>query len=185
MSQIPILPANPAILQARAKWQYTGQKRPAFAQHPEPGQESVWDYPRPPRIETVSAPIKVMSGELVVAATTAAKRVLETAGAPTYYIPPDDIDTSLVEFGEPASICEWKGLAQSLHVDGQADAGWRYIQMFEEFAELYQWPSFYPTKLKCFVGEEQVTAQPGGYYGGWVTRALMGPIKGSPDSSGW
>ena len=123
--------------------------------------------------------------ETFIAETQNGVRVLETAGAPTYYFPPGDVETTLIEFGEMASICEWKGVAQSIHVQGIQDAGWRYIRMFEDFAELHEWPSFYPKKLLCFVDTELVTHQPGGYYGGWVTSDLAGPIKGAAGSESW
>ena len=185
MTKIPILPTSQMILQAREKWQYTGAQRPDFAEPTEPGQESVWDYPRPPRIEPVPLPVTVLYQDQIVASTTRAVRVLETAGAPTIYFPPEDVNEALVEFGEPTSICEWKGLAQAIHVGDIRDAGWRYMQMFSEFTDLYLWPSFYPGKLDCIVGEEQARPQPGGYYGGWVTDNIRGPIKGEPGSGGW
>ena len=82
-------------------------------------------------------------------------------------------------------MCEWKGVAQPLVIAGVVGAGWRYVEMFPEFADLYQWIAFYPDKFECFVGKERVTPQPGGYYGGWVTRKIAGPIKGEPGSGGW
>ncbi|MEM7002214.1 MAG: DUF427 domain-containing protein [Pseudomonadota bacterium] len=182
---IPILPVSDAIKASRSKWQYQGEQRPDFAEAPEPGQESVWDYPRPPRIESVDAVVRVFNGKQLIAQSERAKRVCETASAPTYYLPPADVETDLVEYGEMSSICEWKGVAQSLHVAGVPDAGWRYIRMFEAFSELFEWPSFYPKKLLCFVDNELVTHQDGGFYGGWVTKSLAGPIKGRPGTEGW
>ncbi|MFX5760796.1 DUF427 domain-containing protein, partial [Acinetobacter baumannii] len=55
------------------------------------GQESVWDYPRPPRLERVGARLRVLFNARVVAETTAGYRVLETSHPPVYYIPPGDI----------------------------------------------------------------------------------------------
>ena len=182
---IPILPESDQIIASRNKWTYTGQARPEFAEEPEEGQRSVWDFPRPPKIEPVDAVLRVFNEKTLIAETQRGIRVLETAGAPTYYFPPSDVEDSLVEFGEMASICEWKGVAQSVHVQGIQDAGWRYIKMFEDFAELHEWPSFYPKKLLCFVDTELVTHQPGGYYGGWVTSDLAGPIKGVAGSESW
>ena len=121
----------------------------------------------------------------VIADTTSGVRVLETAGAPTYYFPPADVDPTIVSYGEVTSLCEWKGAAQTANLPDVANAGWRYVQMFEEFAALYQWPSFYPSRVRCFVGDEQATPQPGGFYGGWVTKNLTGPIKGEPGSNYW
>ena len=55
---------------------------------PGPGQETVWDYPRPPRIEPTDRRVRVIVGGVTVADTTHALRVLETASPPTFYIPP-------------------------------------------------------------------------------------------------
>lgn len=183
--QIPILPISEQIQGSRDQWLHDGTKRPEFAEPCTTDQESVWDYSRPPRIEPVGEVLRVFNAKTLIAETQRGVRVTETAGAPTYYFPPGDVDMSHVELGEMVSICEWKGVAQSLHVDGIQDAGWRYVRMFEEFADLFEWPSFYPKKLLCFVDVERVTHQPGGYYGGWVTENLTGPIKGMPGSEGW
>lgn len=181
---IPTLTADPRILAARDHWQFRGQKRPDFAAEPMEGQESVWDYPRPPRIEDVAATLRVEHAGELVAETRRGKRVLETAGAPTYYFPPDDV-MAVIKPESGGSICEWKGVAQPLSIAGVANAGWRYVEMFPEFADLYQWIAFYPSKLDCYVGDERVTPQPGGYYGGWVTANVVGPIKGEPGSGAW
>ena len=184
-----LLPEDERVIAARTHWQHTGKQRPAFAEATVAGEESVWDFPRPPIAEPVEEEVRVCVGEQVIARSLGAVRVLETAGAPTYYLPPQDVDEKIVIPGAVTSLCEWKGLAQELHVstaDRQIEgAGWRYVRMFPAFAELFEWPSFYPNKVTCYVGEERVAAQPGGYYGGWVTSRLKGPIKGEPGSSGW
>ena len=185
MQHIPVLPESEQIQQARSKWQYTGQARPEFAQTPEDHQESVWDYPRPPVIVPVNEVLRVFNGRQLIAQTERGVKVQETAGAPTYYFPPADVDSNLVSYGEMASICEWKGVAQHISVGDIEQAGWRYVRMFSEFIELFEWPSFYPNRLLCFVGKQKVEPQPGGYYGGWVTDNLVGPIKGDPDSGDW
>ncbi len=182
---VPILSAAPQILKARDKWAFNGSIRPDFAEPPPDGKTSVWDFPRPPRIEPVSQVLRVFHEQTLVAQTQRGLRVLETAGAPTYYFHPDDVDPTVVQFGEMASICEWKGVSQSITVCGVEDAGWRYVKMFEEFADLFEWPAFYPSKLLCFVDIEQVSPQPGGYYGGWVTSDLTGPVKGEDGSESW
>lgn len=182
---IPILPESAQITAARNQWQYDGSRRPDFADPVGPGEESVWDYPRPPRIEPVAETLRVFNGKQPVAETRRGVRVVETAGAPTYYFPPADVEAQLISPGELSSICEWKGVSQALDVAGVENAAWRYVRMFEAFAELFEWVSFYPSKLLCFVGTEQASAQPGGYYGGWVTRNLKGPIKGTAGSAGW
>lgn len=178
-----VLMPSAAIRHARDRWRFTGRSRPDFAEPPAPGQRSVWDFPRPPRIEPVDAALRVMDGKRVIAATVRGVRVLETAGAPTYYFPPGDTDETALEYGEETSVCEWKGVAQSLRVGAIEEAGWRYVRMFEEFASLWCWPSFYAAKLACFIDDERVLPQPGGYYGGWVSGDLAGPMKGDPTLS--
>ncbi len=182
---IPLLPEQPDILRARQGWQYNGQVRPDFAEPIQTDQESVWDYPRPPAIVPCKGHVTVYAGDQLIAETHSAVRVLETAGAPTVYIPPEDTNAALLEYGDLSSICEWKGVAQTITAAGIADAGWRYAQMFADFSSLYLWPSFYPGKLKCSIDGEIVQPQPGGYYGGWVTSNIRGPIKGVPGSQGW
>jgi uncharacterized protein (DUF427 family) len=184
-NEVPLLPQTPEIISARTQWRYTGRKRPDFALPTGPHEESVWDYPRPPVVVDVPQKLRVMVDNLIIAETQRGKRVLETAGAPTYYFPPEDVDLNQLTFGALTSICEWKGLAQTFSVDNIKDAGWRYVQMFPAFAELYQWPSFYPGKLACYINDERVEPQPGGYYGGWVTENIVGPVKGEPGSQGW
>lgn len=185
MNPPELLAASAAVLAARGRWQYRGQVRPDFAQSAGPGQESVWDFPRPPRIEPVSEPVRVYAGDRLVAQTLRCQRVLETAGAPTYYLPPEDVNVQLLEREGEASLCEWKGVACLFTVAGHQGAGWCYERTFPEFASIRGWLAFYPTLLDCYVGDEQVTAQPGGYYGGWVRGNLTGPIKGEPGSSAW
>lgn len=184
-TKIPLFPERPDIIAARTGWTYTGQQRPDFAEATSGDEESVWDYPRPPAIVSCTGRVTVHAGDRLIADSVNAVRVLETAGAPTVYIPPEDIDESLLTYGELTSLCEWKGVAQTIDVAGIANAGWRYAQMFPDFARLYLWPSFYPAKLKCTLNGEAVTPQPSGYYGGWVTSSIKGPIKGVPNSQGW
>ena len=103
---------------------------------------------------------------------------------PTYYFPPDDVNLDMLEFDAQTSICEWKGIAQAVAVAGISNAGWRYVEMFPAYLEIYQWLSFYPGKLICYIDDEVVQPQPGAYYGGWVTDAVVGPIKGGQGSEG-
>lgn len=182
---VPLLDEDDRVRSARSHWQYYGQKRPDFAVDPNRGQSSVWDFPRPPRIVWCDEEVSVSHRSRLIARSNRAVRVEETAGAPTYYLPPEDVDESLISYGDVTSVCEWKGAAQTLNLRGVASAGWRYVQMFPAFAQLHLWPSFYPGKLDCYVGSERVVAQPGGFYGGWVTSNLTGPIKGEPGSSAW
>jgi uncharacterized protein (DUF427 family) len=183
-----MLTATPAILEARRGWTYRGQERPPFAEPAGEGEISVWDFPRPPVLEPVPEVVRVVRGNSDIAHTSAARRVLETAGAPTYYIPPVDVREGELTELEASSICEWKGVATSFALAGdpsRAPVAWCYRETFPEFAEIQGWYAFYPDRLACFVGEEQVSAQPGGYYGGWVTANLTGPIKGSAGSGHW
>lgn len=180
-----MLKANAAVLAARRKWHYRGASRPAFAEPVGPGEESVWDFPRPPRVEAVSVPITVRAGSSVLAHTLRGRRVLETAGAPTYYFPPEDVARErLIRLGG-STLCEWKGLARGFALGSDLPVAWCYEETFAEFEEIRGWFSFYPGRVDCLHGEVQVVAQPGGYYGGWVTPGLRGPIKGAPGTEHW
>ena len=181
---IPLLRNTPEIERARSHWQYRGASRPKFAEAPKEGQLSVWDFPRPPIIEEVDTTMTVRFKNRIIAKTERGRRVLETAGAPTYYFPPEDVIAPL-SAGRTSSVCEWKGLAEPLSLPEAPDVGWRYIEMFQEFKTLHRWVAFYPSKVECYLGEQLVSMQPGGYYGGWVSDDLVGPIKGEPGSSGW
>lgn len=183
-----VLALTPAVMLARAKWQYRGQARPPFAERTGPGEESVWDFPRPPRVEPMPAALKVTHGQVVVAQSTAGVRVVETAGAPVYYFPPDDVDTRLLIELDDQSLCEWKGIATSValqDVPARGLAGWCYHQTFPEFRSICDWYAFHPGALTCTVGGETAAPQPGGYYGGWVTGGLKGPIKSGAGTVGW
>jgi uncharacterized protein (DUF427 family) len=175
---------------ARAGWRWRGDDRPPFAVTPGPGQRSVWDFPRPPRVEPEPRRILVRWGQREVADTDRAVRVLETAHPPTYYLPWSDVDRTLFVEAGGGSFCEWKGPARHWSlVDGARRlerVAWSYPQPLagsEAVAEavaLYAWP-----ELACTVGGAIATPQPGGFYGGWVTPELVGPIKGVPGSAGW
>jgi len=170
-------------------WQFTGQERPDFAIEPGPGQESVWDYPRPPALVASPATVSVRTGQHLLAETTAAKRVLETASPPTYYLPPEALTPgSLVAVPGTTTFCEWKGAASywALASDpaGQPVA-WSYPEPTPAFAEIRDWLCFYPNRVECYVGKERVRAQEGGFYGGWVTDSIVGPYKGEPGHGHW
>lgn len=178
-----------SVQRARDKWRYRGGERPAFAETCSPGEESVWDFPRPPRLENVTELLRVEHGELVLAATGHGVRILETAGAPTYYFPPQDVEATRLRDLDQRSSCEWKGLATNFCLSDEPHdlrpAGWRYDTTFAEFESIRGWFAFHPGVLACFIGAEQVRPQPGGYYGGWVTKRLKGPIKGGSGSEAW
>jgi uncharacterized protein (DUF427 family) len=171
-------------------WIWKGDARPPFAEEPGPGQRSVWDFPRPPRIEEVGDRVVVEHAGVVIADTERAVRVLETASAPTYYIPPEDVRTELLGDTAAISVCEWKGTAvyHDLVLEGGEvpKAAWSYPNPNPAFDSIRNWLAFYASRLDiCTVGDEEVRPQPGGFYGGWVTSDLVGPIKGEPGSSGW
>lgn len=175
---------------ARSGWRWSGQERPPFAEEPGPGQESVWDYPRPPRIAPDDRRIVVKLGGTVIADTTNGARVLETASPPTVYIPPADVRMELLRPVRGSSRCEWKGTAEYWTVrtpegDRAERAAWSYPEPFDEFAELAGWISFFPSRVACTIDGERVEPQEGGFYGGWVTSEIVGPWKGGRDSGGW
>lgn len=174
---------------AREHWTWRGQARPSFAQVPAPDQESVWDYPRPPRAVPDAREVIVRWRSFEIARTRSAVRVLETAHPPSFYLPWTDVDRTLLHAATGTSFCEWKGPASywSL-VDGPERldrVAWSYpspLSGAEVFADRV---AFYPASLECLVGGHRVVPQPGGFYGGWITPELAGPFKGEPGSSAW
>lgn len=174
---------------ARAMWRWRGQGRPPWAEPTGDGQESVWDYPRPPRLVADTRRVVVRLGGVTVAETTGAARVLETAGAPTFYLPPGDVDAACLVAADGTSFCEWKGTARYYDVVAggrrAARLAWSYPDPLPAFEGIRDWVAFYPTELDCEVGGERVRPQPGGFYAGWVTGEIVGPFKGSPGSEGW
>jgi uncharacterized protein (DUF427 family) len=153
--------------------------------------ESVWDYPRPPRVEPSSRRIRVELGGESVADTTRAHRVLETSHPPVYYVPLDDVAPGvLTPSGGRTTFCEWKGIATYYDaiVAGRrvARAAWTYRDPRPAFREIRDAVAFYPGRMDaCFVDDELVSAQPGDFYGGWITTDIVGPFKGEPGTSGW
>ncbi len=182
MDQIPAW-----VRAARDKWVNIGARRPAFAVEPGPGQESVWDYPRPPAVVPDGRLVEVVADDGVIATTTGSIRVLETSHPPSFYVPAADvIPGRLVDVPGSSSRCEWKGLAEYVAVAGTSEPiGWRYPDPFPEFAQHAGWVSFYPDRVKCIVDGEIVRAQAGGFYGGWITDEIVGPFKGEPGTAGW
>lgn len=157
---------------------------------PGPGQESVWDYPRPPRLEDCSKHLQVIFNGVVIADTHSSKRVLETSHPPVYYLPPDDIQMSYLVKVAKASWCEWKGQANYYTVavgDKQArEAAWFYPNPTPAFAALQNYVAFYASRMDaCYVNGELVQPQPGDFYGGWITQEIVGPFKGSAGTWGW
>lgn len=157
---------------------------------PGPGQESVWDYPRPPRLEAVSKRLWIVFGGDVVADTTCGFRVLETSHPPVYYIRPEDIAPSCLQKAPGSSWCEFKGHAVywTLDVRGRRaeNAAWSYPNPSPGFAAIAGYLAFYASKAdECWVGDDRVNAQAGDFYGGWITSDIVGPFKGAPGTRGW
>ncbi len=157
---------------------------------PKPGQESVWDYPRPPRLEPAGKHIRIVFGGETLADTRRAFRVLETSHPPVYYLPLSDIRQELLTPSSSHSFCEWKGTASYVGVRAGGkeaiDAGWFYPDPTPAFAPIAGYIAFYPSRMDaCFVGDEPVQAQPGDFYGGWITSDIVGPFKGAPGTRGW
>ena len=157
---------------------------------PGPGQESVWDYPRPPRLEPSASHIVVELGGRILADTSRSLRVLETSQPPAYYLPPDDVDVARLEPSPTRTVCEWKGVASyvSVVVDGRrvADAGWCYPSPAPAFEALRGHFAFYAQVMdRCLVDGEVVDPNEGSFYGGWITSKVVGPFKGGAGSAGW
>ncbi len=177
------------LSRARAQWRWRGKERPPFADIPLPGKISVWDFPRPPELVRDAREIVVRWGELEVARTCAAWAVRETAHPPTFYLPLADVQRAFLRPAGGGSFCEWKGPARYWDlVDGVrrlAQVAWSYPQPLAGAEALAECIAFYAHGLDCSVGGARVIAQPGGFYGGWITPELAGPFKGDPGSGGW
>jgi uncharacterized protein (DUF427 family) len=156
---------------------------------PGPGQESVWDYPRPPVVELVAARLVVELGGHLVADTTGGRRVLETSQPPAYYLPPADVDARALVATPTRTWCEWKGEASYLTVVAggltRPDAAWTYHAPNPGYEAIRDHLAFYPQLLDCFVDGEPVEANAGSFYGGWITSRVVGPFKGAPGTLDW
>lgn len=157
---------------------------------PGPGQESVWDYPRPAIAEPSSKQIKIIFNEVAIAESQNTYRVLETSHPPVYYIPPEDVK---MEYFSPISrqtFCEWKGVAKYYAIAvGEktiSHAAWYYPKPTLSFTAIQNYIAVYPSLMDaCYVDGERVQAQEGDFYGGWVTRDIVGPFKGGSGTWGW
>lgn len=192
---MPQLPNKDSLIakfaSARSKW---GATEKPVREPIGPGEESVWDYPRPPEIRPAPARSRVEFAGQVIADSKAALRVVETAGAPVYYFPPEDVNVSLLVEREGVSLCEWKGAAvyYDLVVGDQRslEAAFAYPDPVDDLGQGYGriagFFGFYPSRVDdCWVGPERVRPQPGGFYAGWVTDMIKGPIKGAPGTGHW
>ena len=166
-----------------------------FRPHPTPdpggeGQESVWEYPRPPVVDPSDEHVVVTFAGRVVADTRRALRVLETSHPPSYYLPRADVDLSLLAVNPRRTMCEYKGVAGYLDVvvgDRRADAvGWFYPDPTPAFTALADHVTFYPGRMeRCTVDGEVVGGSAGDFYGGWITSRVVGPFKGEPGTGFW
>lgn len=157
---------------------------------PGPGQESVWDYPRPPQLEDSNRHIQIVVNGETIADSQRSKRVLETSHPPVYYLPPEDIRQDVLHPAPGKTWCEWKGQASYYDVivgDRLIQrAAWFYPDPSPSFEGIRDYVAFYPSKVDlCTVDGEQVIAQEGDFYGGWITADIVGPFKGGPGTRGW
>ncbi|MBW4696722.1 MAG: DUF427 domain-containing protein [Aphanocapsa lilacina HA4352-LM1] len=157
---------------------------------PKPDQESAWDYPRPPRLEPVAKRLRVILCGETIADTTHGYRVLETSHPPVYYLLPENIPMEFLIRTPRSSFCEFKGVATYWTVKAgfktAEDAAWSYENPTPEFMPMKGYLAFYANRMDgCYVGEEKVTPQPGGFYGGWITSDIVGPFKGGVGTWGW
>ncbi len=158
---------------------------------PQPGQESVWDYPRPPRLEKSAKKVTVVFNNVTIADSQNAYRVLETSHPPVYYLPPEDIARQyLHQTSNWQSFCEWKGMAHYYDVIVRerrvVAAAWYYSNPNSAFAAIKNYLAFYPSKMDaCYIDDELVKAQEGDFYGGWITNDIVGPFKGGMNTWGW
>ena len=153
--------------------------------------ESVWDYPRPPRVEPCARRVRVEHGGIVIAESDRALRVLETASPPTIYVPREHVRTDLlIEAEGTHTFCEWKGSASYMHVDAGGSrteaAAFFYSEPRPAFEALRDHVSFYASRVDAaYLGDERVRPQAGAFYAGWVTDDIEGPFKGEPGTEGW
>lgn len=154
------------------------------------GQESVWDYPRPPRLEASSSLIEVTLAGICIARTDRALRVLETSHPPTYYLPIDAFAADCLKPAVGTSFCEWKGHASYFDVSAghvvARRAAWGYPHPTSPYKKLVDHVALYSWAMEaCTVDGEAVVSQPGDFYGGWITSWVVGPFKGDPGTRLW
>jgi uncharacterized protein (DUF427 family) len=174
----------------RARWRAFPRERPTQIERVGPGEESVWDYPRPPRLEPVAARVRVEHGGILLADSTAALRVCETSSPPTYYVPAISVLAGYLEASTRSTFCEWKGVASywTIRLTDQIsqDAAWSYADPDPAFEAIRDHLAFNAHRVDaCYVGEDRVVPQPGGFYGGWITPGVKGPFKGPPGTERW
>lgn len=152
--------------------------------------ENVWDYPRPPAVEPCTRRVRIAFGGVRIVDSTRALRVLETSHPPAIYVPPADVSAVLRPAAGHRTFCEWKGWASYFDVvtgdHVAAAAAWTYHHPDAGYVSLTDHVAFYPGRMDgCWLGDDLVTAQPGDFYGGWLTPDITGPVKGPPGTSHW
>ena len=158
--------------------------------NPKAGQESVWDYPRPPKLEIFSGHIRIVFNNEIMVDTNQAIRILETSHPPTYYLPISDFRNGVLQPARKTSFCEFKGMAKywDLVVDEKVAhlAAWGYPNPNDNYLMLKDTVSVYAHLVDaCYVNDEKVQAQEGDFYGGWITSNIVGPFKGGAGTWGW
>ncbi len=170
-------------------WRWTGRERPPFALPTREGEESVWDYPRPPELRADTRHVVVRVGGEEIVNTRRALRMMETASPPGFYLPIADVKAGVLIPAAGQSHCEWKGAARYWTVVAGGvrleRAAWSYDNPLSPYEQLRDHIALYATEAECFVDNERVRPQDGGFYGGWVTNEIVGPWKGSAGTGGW
>jgi len=138
--------------------------------------ESVWSYPRPPRVEASKRRVRVVFDGITIADSTRALRVLETSHPPVYYIPSEDVRQDALQPSRRHTVCEFKGTADYHTLAGPGrvskDAAWSYPHPAPGYESLAGYLALYPERVDAC-------------YGGWVTKDITGPFKGGPGTGGW
>jgi uncharacterized protein (DUF427 family) len=172
------------------KWRNMKRKRPDNIATPGPGQESIWDYPRPPKVELFTKKIRVEFAGVVIADTTESYKVSETSSPPCYYIPQTDIKMDYLFKSAYRTLCEWKGSASywTIQVGDKItkNAGWSYPEPWDGFEQIKDCIAFFAGRVDgCYIDTEKVVPQAGDFYGGWITSNIVGPFKGDPGTEAW
>lgn len=157
---------------------------------PGPGQESVWDYPRPPRVERTGKHAEVFFNNILIADSSDALRVLETSSPPVYYLPVEDIEMKHLTRSDKKTVCEWKGVASYYNVEVHGrraeNAAWTYENPEPGYESIKGYVAFYAQLMDtCYVDGEIVKSQDGKFYGGWITLDIVGPFKGAQGTENW
>jgi uncharacterized protein (DUF427 family) len=162
--------------------------RPPGAAEPEPGQESAWDYPRPPRLEPTRERLRVVVDGVALADTTRGVRVLETSHPPVYYVPAADVrlDLLVANARTYVDLVLPPGTGSSRLARRVANFGWRFAAPARGFEAIRGHLAFYASRAdEAWVDDELVIPQAGDFYGGWITSRVVGPFKGGAGTFGW